>query len=153
MREIWSGVGGRTGVGRRTVAGPLWLVRRADTVGLLDEERVRFLSLGGVAVRVDEFDRIRRGEGRRAGRLTHRWGGQTGQHGDDEPRGQPSRNPHCVGTGAHSLAVVEGSGSAHRARVLISSRSPVADKGLKTPLAFIFMNAPFALGRQGMRLS
>jgi hypothetical protein len=51
---------------------------------------------------------------RRVGRLTHRWVSQAGQHGKDERRGQPSRNPHCVGTGAHSLAVVEGSGSGHR---------------------------------------
>ena len=125
LRQSWSGFGCRTGLGRRAlagslglgrraVAGSLGLVRRADAVGLLDEERVRLLSLGGVAVRVDELDRICRGKGRRAGRLTHRWVGQTGRHGNDERRGQPSRNPHCVGTGAHSLAVVEGSGSAHR---------------------------------------
>ena len=113
-RQIWSGFGCRTGLGRRAVAGSLWLVRRADAVGLLDEERVRLLSLGGVAVRVDQGGGLARGEGSRDGRLTHRWVGQTGRHGNDEHRGQPSRNPHCVGTGAHSLAVVEGSGSAHR---------------------------------------
>jgi hypothetical protein len=104
----------RTGLGRRTVAGSLRLLRRAHPIRLLDEERIRLLSRGGVAVRVDQLDRIGRSSERRVGRLAHRWVSQTGRHGNDEPRGQPSRNPHCVGTGAHSLAVVEGSGSAHR---------------------------------------
>jgi hypothetical protein len=103
----------RTGLGRRAVSGPLRLLRRADSVRLLDEERIRFLSRGGVAVRVDQLDRIGRSRERRVGRLAHRWVSQTGRHGNDEHRGQPSRNPHCVGTGAHSLAVVEGSGCVH----------------------------------------
>ena len=64
----------------RLLARPLGLVRRADSIGLLDEERIRRLSLGGVAVRVDQLDRIGRRKGHRVG-----GGGQQG--------GGKKRNP------------------------------------------------------------
>ena len=71
----------------RLLARPLGLVRRADSIGLLDEERIRRLSLGGVAVRVDQLDRIGRRKGHRVGGGGHHQVGENGHPGNHESPG------------------------------------------------------------------